>query len=143
MCCQQKTTALAVPGSLAMPGCLNERGPDSVLAVPGCLNERGPDSVEHARNCLQWQMNLLTHIEDVQNQVAGRMDLIEKELDGKCGVLGGLEKEFDVKWGGLEKDLDVKWGGLEKDLDVKWGGQEKQLEAKWGGPRNTVYYPIN
>uniref|UniRef100_A0A674BGW9 PHD finger protein 20 like 1 n=1 Tax=Salmo trutta TaxID=8032 RepID=A0A674BGW9_SALTR len=38
-------------------------------------------SVEHARNCLQWQMNLLTHIEDVQNQVAGRMDLIEKELD--------------------------------------------------------------
>uniref|UniRef100_A0A8C7KLN9 PHD finger protein 20 like 1 n=1 Tax=Oncorhynchus kisutch TaxID=8019 RepID=A0A8C7KLN9_ONCKI len=81
VCCQQKTTALAVPGSLAMPGCLNERGPDSVLAVPGCLNERGPDSVEHARNCLQWQMNLLTHIEDVQNQVAGRMDLIEKELD--------------------------------------------------------------
>ncbi|KAM9404149.1 PHD finger protein 20-like protein 1 isoform 6-T15 [Salvelinus alpinus] len=63
---QEKTTALAVPGSLAMPG---------------CLNERGPDSVEHARNCLQWQMNLLTHIEDVQNQVAGRMDLIEKELD--------------------------------------------------------------
>uniref|UniRef100_A0A674B972 PHD finger protein 20 like 1 n=1 Tax=Salmo trutta TaxID=8032 RepID=A0A674B972_SALTR len=60
VCCQQKTTA---------------------LAVPGCLNERGPDSVEHARNCLQWQMNLLTHIEDVQNQVAGRMDLIEKELD--------------------------------------------------------------
>uniref|UniRef100_A0A8C7KLJ1 PHD finger protein 20 like 1 n=1 Tax=Oncorhynchus kisutch TaxID=8019 RepID=A0A8C7KLJ1_ONCKI len=78
---RKKTTALAVPGSLAMPGCLNERGPDSVLAVPGCLNERGPDSVEHARNCLQWQMNLLTHIEDVQNQVAGRMDLIEKELD--------------------------------------------------------------
>ncbi|KAM9404147.1 PHD finger protein 20-like protein 1 isoform 5-T13 [Salvelinus alpinus] len=63
---RKKTTALAVPGSLAMPG---------------CLNERGPDSVEHARNCLQWQMNLLTHIEDVQNQVAGRMDLIEKELD--------------------------------------------------------------
>ncbi|XP_071251969.1 PHD finger protein 20-like protein 1 isoform X8 [Salvelinus alpinus] len=63
---RKKTTALAVPGS---------------LAVPGCLNERGPDSVEHARNCLQWQMNLLTHIEDVQNQVAGRMDLIEKELD--------------------------------------------------------------
>ncbi|XP_029599148.1 PHD finger protein 20-like protein 1 isoform X7 [Salmo trutta] len=53
----------------------------TALAVPGCLNERGPDSVEHARNCLQWQMNLLTHIEDVQNQVAGRMDLIEKELD--------------------------------------------------------------
>ena len=43
----------------------------------------GADSVEHARNCLQWQMNLLTHIEDVQNQLASRMDLIEKELDGK------------------------------------------------------------
>uniref|UniRef100_A0A6Q2XXA9 C2H2-type domain-containing protein n=1 Tax=Esox lucius TaxID=8010 RepID=A0A6Q2XXA9_ESOLU len=53
----------------------------TALAVSGCLNESGPDAVEHARNCLQWQMNLLTHIEDVQNQVAGRMDLIEKELD--------------------------------------------------------------
>ncbi|KAJ8013230.1 hypothetical protein DPEC_G00051110 [Dallia pectoralis] len=53
----------------------------TALAVSGCLNESGADSVEHERNCLQWQMNLLTHIEDVQNQVAGRMDLIEKELD--------------------------------------------------------------
>jgi len=39
--------------------------------------------MEQARNCLQWQMNLLTHIEDIQNQLSGRMDLIEKELDGK------------------------------------------------------------
>ncbi|XP_041758492.1 PHD finger protein 20-like protein 1 isoform X4 [Coregonus clupeaformis] len=87
---EEKTTAVALPGCLDergsdsvldVPGCLDERGSDSVLAVPGCLDERGSDSVEHARNCLQWQMNLLTHIEDVQNQVAGRMDLIEKELD--------------------------------------------------------------
>ncbi|XP_010878758.2 PHD finger protein 20-like protein 1 isoform X2 [Esox lucius] len=58
-----------------------EEEKETALAVSGCLNESGPDAVEHARNCLQWQMNLLTHIEDVQNQVAGRMDLIEKELD--------------------------------------------------------------
>lgn len=31
---------------------------------------------------LQWQLNLLTHIEDVQNEVTSRMDLIEKEVDG-------------------------------------------------------------
>lgn len=30
---------------------------------------------------LQWQLNLLTHIENVQNEVASRMDLIEKEVD--------------------------------------------------------------
>ncbi|XP_036393902.1 PHD finger protein 20-like protein 1 isoform X1 [Megalops cyprinoides] len=47
----------------------------------GCLSESRPDSAEQAKNCLQWQLNLLTHIEDIQNQVASRMDLIEKELD--------------------------------------------------------------
>lgn len=31
---------------------------------------------------LQWQLNLLTHIENVQNEVTSRMDLIEKEVDG-------------------------------------------------------------
>uniref|UniRef100_A0A7N4PDM6 PHD finger protein 20-like protein 1 n=1 Tax=Sarcophilus harrisii TaxID=9305 RepID=A0A7N4PDM6_SARHA len=30
---------------------------------------------------LQWQLNLLTHIENVQNEVTNRMDLIEKEVD--------------------------------------------------------------
>ncbi|XP_069847536.1 PHD finger protein 20-like protein 1 isoform X8 [Dipodomys merriami] len=30
---------------------------------------------------LQWQLNLLTHIENVQNEVTSRMDLIEKEMD--------------------------------------------------------------
>lgn len=52
-----------------------EQGELAAVVLPG------PDTVEHARNCLQWQMNLLTHIEDVQNQLASRMDLIEKELD--------------------------------------------------------------
>ncbi|XP_066235640.1 PHD finger protein 20-like protein 1 isoform X2 [Saccopteryx leptura] len=30
---------------------------------------------------LQWQLNLLTHIENVQNEVTSRMDRIEKEVD--------------------------------------------------------------
>ncbi len=55
----------------------------SAIALSGCVNDSSVGSMEQARNCLQWQMNLLTHIEDVQNQLSGRMDLIEKELDGK------------------------------------------------------------
>lgn len=53
----------------------------SAIALSGCVNDSSVGSMEQARNCLQWQMNLLTHIEDVQNQLSGRMDLIEKELD--------------------------------------------------------------
>ncbi|XP_025021115.1 LOW QUALITY PROTEIN: PHD finger protein 20-like protein 1 [Python bivittatus] len=36
---------------------------------------------EHVDARLQWQLNLLTHIENVQNEVTSRMDLIEKEVD--------------------------------------------------------------
>ncbi|XP_008106385.2 PHD finger protein 20-like protein 1 isoform X3 [Anolis carolinensis] len=36
---------------------------------------------EHMDSHLQWQLNLLTHIENVQNEVTNRMDLIEKEVD--------------------------------------------------------------
>ncbi|XP_066479315.1 PHD finger protein 20-like protein 1 isoform X3 [Tiliqua scincoides] len=36
---------------------------------------------EHVDSRLQWQLNLLTHIENVQNEVSSRMDLIEKEVD--------------------------------------------------------------
>ncbi|XP_053169602.1 PHD finger protein 20-like protein 1 isoform X3 [Hemicordylus capensis] len=36
---------------------------------------------EHVDSRLQWQLNLLTHIENVQNEVTSRMDLIEKEVD--------------------------------------------------------------
>lgn len=32
---------------------------------------------------LQWQLNLLAHVESLQDEVSHRMDLIEKELDGK------------------------------------------------------------
>ncbi|XP_066571865.1 PHD finger protein 20-like protein 1 isoform X2 [Amia ocellicauda] len=53
----------------------------TAIAVSGGLSEHSPEAAEQARNRLQWQLNLLTHIEDVQNEVAGRMDLIEKELD--------------------------------------------------------------
>uniref|UniRef100_A0A8B9L5A1 PHD finger protein 20-like protein 1 n=1 Tax=Astyanax mexicanus TaxID=7994 RepID=A0A8B9L5A1_ASTMX len=53
----------------------------SAISLSGCMKESSSGQVEQARNCLQWQMNLLTHIEDVQNNLAGRMDLIEKELD--------------------------------------------------------------
>lgn len=31
----------------------------------------------------QWQLNLLDHIEAVQDEVTHRMDFIERELDGK------------------------------------------------------------
>ncbi|KAJ8354247.1 hypothetical protein SKAU_G00218140 [Synaphobranchus kaupii] len=63
------------------PFVLKEEEESTAITVSGCLNETRPDSAEQARNCLQWQLNLLTHIEDIQNQVANRMDLIEKELD--------------------------------------------------------------
>ncbi|XP_076846659.1 PHD finger protein 20-like protein 1 isoform X2 [Brachyhypopomus gauderio] len=53
----------------------------SAISLSSCETDSSSGQVEQARNCLQWQMNLLTHIEDVQNQLAGRMDLIEKELD--------------------------------------------------------------
>lgn len=55
---------------------------NTISVLSGCVNESGSGQAqEQTRNCLQWQMNLLTHIEDAQNQVACRMDLIEKELD--------------------------------------------------------------
>ncbi|MGH0139259.1 UNVERIFIED_CONTAM: hypothetical protein FKN15_037207 [Acipenser sinensis] len=44
---------------------------------PEAMSEVGTNSVPKEQ-----QVNLLTHIDGVQNQVAGRMDLIEKELDG-------------------------------------------------------------
>lgn len=38
-----------------------------------------PDLLLHQ----QWQLNLLEHIEAVQDEVTHRMDLIERELDGE------------------------------------------------------------
>ncbi|XP_051574530.1 PHD finger protein 20-like protein 1 isoform X3 [Myxocyprinus asiaticus] len=60
---------------------INEEEVSSAIALSSCGNDSNLGSMEQARNCLQWQMNLLTHIEDIQNQLSGRMDLIEKELD--------------------------------------------------------------
>ncbi|KAJ8403150.1 hypothetical protein AAFF_G00360660 [Aldrovandia affinis] len=53
----------------------------TAMSMSVCPMENGSESSEQARNRLQWQTNLLAHIEDVQNQVAVRMDLIERELD--------------------------------------------------------------
>ncbi|XP_069076876.1 PHD finger protein 20-like protein 1 isoform X1 [Pleurodeles waltl] len=36
---------------------------------------------EQVDSRLQWQLNLLTHVENVQNEITSRMDLIEKEVD--------------------------------------------------------------
>ncbi|XP_027754279.1 PHD finger protein 20-like protein 1 [Empidonax traillii] len=44
-----------------------------------CNERKG--SEEQVDTHLQWQLNLLTHIENVQNEVTSRMDLIEKEVD--------------------------------------------------------------
>ncbi|KAM9163707.1 PHD finger protein 20-like protein 1 isoform 9-T9 [Pangshura tecta] len=44
-----------------------------------CNEKKG--SEEQVDSHLQWQLNLLTHIENVQNEVTSRMDLIEKEVD--------------------------------------------------------------
>lgn len=35
----------------------------------------------------QWQFNLLTHVESLQDEVTHRMDSIEKELDGRAPPL--------------------------------------------------------
>ncbi|XP_061112115.1 PHD finger protein 20-like protein 1 isoform X2 [Conger conger] len=53
----------------------------TAVGLSGCPAVNSTESSEQARNCLQWKTNLLAHIEDVQNQVAVRMDLIERELD--------------------------------------------------------------
>uniref|UniRef100_A0A8C6YBZ9 PHD finger protein 20 n=1 Tax=Naja naja TaxID=35670 RepID=A0A8C6YBZ9_NAJNA len=43
------------------------------------LLEKDKDGIMNSQ--LQWQLNLLTHIESLQDEVTHRMDLIEKELD--------------------------------------------------------------
>lgn len=48
--------------------------------------ESGKDPGEVADNSRQhqqWQLNLLDHIDSVQDEVSHRMDFIERELDGK------------------------------------------------------------
>lgn len=54
------------------------------------VKEEEPDPVTHDSKPdpdlllhRQWQLNLLEHIEAVQDEVSHRMDLIERELDGE------------------------------------------------------------
>ncbi|KAM5314116.1 PHD finger protein 20-like protein 1 isoform 9-T10 [Glossophaga mutica] len=56
-----------------------KKSPAEKSAVSGCHDNKGTE--DPADSHLQWQLNLLTHIEDVQNEVTSRMDLIEKEVD--------------------------------------------------------------
>ncbi|XP_010184117.1 PREDICTED: PHD finger protein 20-like protein 1 [Mesitornis unicolor] len=58
---------------------MNEQNSAEGNTVFVCNERRG--SEEQVDTHLQWQLNLLTHIENVQNEVTSRMDLIEKEVD--------------------------------------------------------------
>ncbi|XP_062347798.1 PHD finger protein 20-like protein 1 isoform X3 [Cinclus cinclus] len=60
-------------------GGMNEQNSAEGNTVFVCNERRG--SEEQVDTHLQWQLNLLTHIENVQNEVTSRMDLIEKEVD--------------------------------------------------------------
>lgn len=62
------------------------------------------EGADNSRQHQQWQMNLLDHIDAVQDDVSHRMDFIERELYGKslvCNVLfsglGNYEGSFS-KW---------------------------------------------
>lgn len=41
------------------------------------------EAADNSRQHQQWQINLLDHIDAVQDEVSHRMDFIERELDGK------------------------------------------------------------
>lgn len=45
------------------------------------LLEKDKEGVVNSQ--LQWQLNLLAHVESLQDEVIHRMDFIEKELDGR------------------------------------------------------------
>ncbi|KAM6281792.1 PHD finger protein 20-like protein 1 isoform 7-T7 [Porphyrio hochstetteri] len=59
--------------------CTSEQNSAEGNTVFVCNERKG--SEEQVDTHLQWQLNLLTHIENVQNEVTSRMDLIEKEVD--------------------------------------------------------------
>lgn len=61
---------------------LLEKKPAEKNTVFACNDKKS--TADPGDSHLQWQLNLLTHIENVQNEVASRMDLIEKEVDGNC-----------------------------------------------------------
>lgn len=49
------------------------------------LLDRGGEGLLSTQH--QWQFNLLTHVESLQDEVTHRMDSIEKELDGRAPSL--------------------------------------------------------
>uniref|UniRef100_A0A674JTJ3 PHD finger protein 20-like protein 1 n=1 Tax=Terrapene triunguis TaxID=2587831 RepID=A0A674JTJ3_9SAUR len=60
---------------------LKEDGKNTAEGNVVCACNEKKGSEEQVDSHLQWQLNLLTHIENVQNEVTSRMDLIEKEVD--------------------------------------------------------------
>lgn len=58
---------------------VSEKNPASGNKVFVYNDKKGMEGPGDAH--LQWQLNLLTHIENVQNEVTSRMDRIEKEVD--------------------------------------------------------------
>ncbi|XP_077606077.1 PHD finger protein 20-like protein 1 isoform X11 [Crocuta crocuta] len=65
--------------SLKEDGMPEKKNPAERNTVFVYNDKKGPEDPGDSH--LQWQLNLLTHIEDVQNEVTSRMDLIEKEVD--------------------------------------------------------------
>ncbi|XP_050796652.1 PHD finger protein 20-like protein 1 isoform X8 [Gopherus flavomarginatus] len=65
--------------SLKEDGMSEQKNAAEGNVVCACNEKKG--SEEQVDSHLQWQLNLLTHIENVQNEVTSRMDLIEKEVD--------------------------------------------------------------
>lgn len=47
---------------------------------------REPGAADKNRQHQQWQINLLDHIDAVQDDVSHRMDFIERELDGELSM---------------------------------------------------------
>lgn len=58
-------------------------------AIEVKLLEKDKEGVVNSQ--LQWQLNLLAHVESLQDEVTHRMDLIEKELDGKCLIFSFVQ----------------------------------------------------
>uniref|UniRef100_A0A8C3I5D8 PHD finger protein 20-like protein 1 n=1 Tax=Chrysemys picta bellii TaxID=8478 RepID=A0A8C3I5D8_CHRPI len=65
--------------SLKEDGMSEQKNTAEGNVVCACNEKKGAE--EQVDSHLQWQLNLLTHIENVQNEVTSRMDIIEKEVD--------------------------------------------------------------
>ncbi|NXT71299.1 PHF20 protein, partial [Chaetops frenatus] len=69
-------------------------------AVEMKLLEKDKEGVVNSQ--LQWQLNLLAHVESLQDEVIHRMDFIEKELDGKVFVFFSVLESWLDYTGELE-----------------------------------------